>query len=66
MLTCVHRELGYKRDDPSTWDRDFLPSSSKGGLYNLYGAFWYDLLHPIGASRPMSRVAFGGLSLILA
>lgn len=30
-------DLGYKRDDPKTYLADNLPTSFKGGLYNLYG-----------------------------
>lgn len=30
--------LGYKRDDPSTWEPSQLPCSNKGGLYSSYGS----------------------------
>ncbi|KAF9043649.1 hypothetical protein BDZ89DRAFT_1059571 [Hymenopellis radicata] len=39
--------LGYKREDPSTWDMSNLPVGHRGGLFNNYGVaheqFMWDL-----------------------
>lgn len=29
--------LGYARNDPSTWDLEKLPFNNRGGLYGAYG-----------------------------
>lgn len=34
-------DLGFKRDDKSTWTQDHLPAHGKGGLYNRYGEYFY-------------------------